>query len=357
MGKSKKKKKKNKYLVGIDLGGTKVLAAIMTKKGKILTKVKRVTPVEEGPDAVITQMADAVERAMDKAGLKRKHIRVVGVGAPGPLDPKTGMVHFAPNLKWENVPLAEKLGEALKLPVFVYNDVDAGTYGEFRLGAGRGKANVIGIFPGTGIGGGIILEKQLQTGARGSAGELGHTVILADGPVCGCGNKGCAEAVASRTAIGRDIRLAIDNGRESIITKLVDDLDEERITSGVLKKAAKKNDPLILEILGRTAYYLGLLTANTVNALDPEAIVFGGGLIEACERWLMPTIRSVAQQYYVNKRGAEAIDVVEAELGDYATVLGAAMLARNRWKRLKKQKKKAKKKRKKNKVSTPVPTH
>jgi glucokinase len=335
MPKKKKKKAEKRdgtLLVGIDLGGTKILAAVVDKNGEIVAKSKKSTPVAEGAFVVIDHMAEAVHRALEKIDASIDDVMGVGVGAPGPLDPKTGLVHFAPNLNWTGVPLGGRLEEVLDVPVFVHNDVDAGTYGEFRLGVGKGTDNVVGIFPGTGIGGGIILDGRLITGSRGSAGELGHTIVLADGPVCGCGKRGCAEAVASRTAMTRDIRLAVQNGRETAFVELVDDLHDERITSGTWAEAAEAKDELALEVLDRTAYYLGILTANAVNILDPEMVIFGGGLIEACSHWLMPRIRQVAMQYYINKLGADKIQIVEAQLGDYAAVLGAAMLARDRLK-------------------------
>ncbi len=331
MANAKKKGNKEKHLIGIDLGGTKILAAVISPKGDILATVKRATPAADSAGAGMDSMAEAAKRAMTKAGVKRRDILVVGAGAPGPLNPITGIIHFTPNLKkWKNVPLAAGLAKRLKLPAFVHNDVDAGTYGEFKVGAGKGVKDLIGLFPGTGIGGGIILDGRLRTGFRGSAGELGHLIVLADGPVCGCGNRGCVEAVASRTAITRDIRLALQSGCTSVIGELVENPQTDRITSGTLARAAEQEDALVLEVLRRAAYYLGLLTANMVNALDPERIVFGGGLIEACEPWLLPTIRDVAQQYYLNKHDMDKVKVLAAELGDYATVLGAAMLARDR---------------------------
>ncbi|MBN1285162.1 MAG: ROK family protein [Anaerolineae bacterium] len=337
MGKSKKKKKDKReenYLVGIDLGGTKVLAAVISAEGEVLATAKAATPVADGAEAVMDCMAAATEKAIDKAGAKRSDVLCAGVGAPGPLDPVSGIVHYAPNLHWNDVHLGTGLSKRLNIPVSVHNDVDAGTYGEFRLGAAKGARDVVGIFPGTGIGGGIILDGRLRTGFRGSAGEVGHMVIHADGPLQQGGNRGSAEAVCSRPAIVRDIRAALDGGRASIIMELVEARAEsdksERITSGVLAAAAEAQDGLVLEVLGRAGYYLGLLAANMVNALDPEIIVFGGGLIEACGKWLMPTIRTVAWQYYINKRNADLIRIVTAELGDYAGVLGAAMLARDR---------------------------
>ncbi len=328
-GDKKSKGDKDKLLIGIDLGATKILAAVVTPKGRVLGKAKLTTPVAYGPQVVIETIADAVLRAVDKAEVKLGEVLAVGVGSPGPLDPETGVVHNPPNLGWEDVPLGQKLSEALELPVFVHNDVDSGTYGEFRLGAGKGAKDLVGIFPGTGIGGGVILGGKLRTGFRGAAGEVGHVIILADGPVCGCGKHGCAEAVASRLSIERDIRLAVQNGRQSVITEMVD-WENGHITSGALARAFEQGDRLTTEVLSRAAYYLGVLTADVVNLLDVERIVFGGGLTEACGRWLMPLIRESAYQHFFHKRNMEQVQIVEAELGDFSTLLGAALLARER---------------------------
>lgn len=328
------KKRKNDYLLGIDLGATKILAAVVTSKGKVEGKAKLTTPVAYGPDVVIESMADAAKRAIDAAGVKAGDVAAVGVGSPGPLDPVKGVVYNAPNLGWDEVPLSESLAQTLKRPVFVHNDVDSGTYGEFKLGAGKGAQDMVGIFPGTGIGGGVILGGKLRTGFRGAAGEVGHVILLAGGPVCGCGKHGCAEAIASRLAIERDIRLAVENGRETVITELVNlDAAERVITSGVLARALEAGDRLVTETLARAAYHLGVLAANVVNLLDVERVVFGGGLIEACGAWLMPAIRESAYQHFIYKRNMDRVHIVAAELGDFAAVLGAALLAGDRLKR------------------------
>jgi glucokinase len=321
--------KKNKApYIGVDLGGTKILAAVVSNKGKILSEAKNSTPASEGPDAVIARIAETAEQAVSKADVAVKDIAAVGVGAPGVVDSGHRVVRFAPNLPlWEEIPLGEQLQERLKRPVVVGNDVDVATYGEYALGAGAGCRSMMGIFPGTGIGGALILDGKLHTGARGSAAEVGHMILMADGPVCSCGRRGCAEALASRTAIERDLRTAMRFGRETILTEIVKEGD--RIRSGTLAKAARAGDSLALEVLTRAGYYLGLLTASLVNMIDPEVIVFGGGLIEACEEWMMPVIRGTAVEHYLNRLDAAHVRIAVATLGDYAGVLGSAMLAKD----------------------------
>jgi glucokinase len=217
----------------------------------------------------------------------------------------------------------------LQSPVYLENDVNLGTLGEHALGAGRGTRDMVGVFVGTGVGGGLILDGKLHSGYRHAAAEVGHMIVLADGPVCGCGKRGCLEAVASRTAIERDIRLGMAAGRGSLVSRLTEG-DTRRLTSGVLAKALRKGDPLVVEVMGRAQYYLGLLTASIVNLIDPEMVVFGGGVVEALGTKFLRTIRVTARQHFIQQAGADQVRIVAAELGDYAAVLGAAVLVRQR---------------------------
>jgi glucokinase len=317
-------------LLGIDLGGTKILAVVADRKGRILGEAKQPTKGRQGPDAVIERMADTARQALRRAGTDAAEVQAVGVGAPAPVDSTTGIVYDAPNLAgWDNVPLGERLGAALGMPVFVENDVNAGTYGEYALGAGQGARDMVGIFVGTGVGGGLILNGSLRQGARGAAGEVGHMIILAGGPVCGCGQRGCLEALASRTAISRDIWAGIRAGRESLIPRLVK-TPGRTITSGTLKKALADGDELVAEVVRRAQWYLGLQAATIVNLLDPERLVYGGGVVEALGEPFLRPIRAVARQHLIQQRDADRVQIVPARLGDHAGVLGAALLAHRR---------------------------
>ena len=225
-------------------------------------------------------MAKTVREAVEAAGLKLSDMAGLGTGAPGPLDPDKGVVLHTPNLPWVNVPLAKMLSDRLDdLPVFIENDVNLGTYGECAFGAGVGAQDVVGIFVGTGLGGGLVLGGELRQGWRKACAEVGHMILLADGPVCGCGKRGCAEALASRTAIERDIWAGIKAGRESVIPEL--NKQDSRLTSGALAEAYRRGDPLVAEVLGKAQFYLGLLTASVVNFVDPELVILGGGVVEA----------------------------------------------------------------------------
>lgn len=329
-GKERKAAKKG-CVVGMDLGGTKILATVVDKKGHLLGEAKLKTQPEGGPDAVIERMAQATRAAMQNAGLDWAALRGIGVGAPGPLDPVRGIVYTPPNLPgWDDIALGPRLAEALGVSVFLENDVNLGTLGEHALGAGQGTKDMIGVFVGTGVGGGIVLEGKLRSGFRHAAAEAGHMIVLADGPVCGCGKRGCLESVASRTAIVRDIDIGIAMGRETLIPELTEG-GTKRLTSGLLAKALRAGDPLVAETLGKAQWYLGLLTASLVNLIDPEMIVFGGGVVQALGEEFVAPIRMTARQYFIQQKDADKVRIVAARLGDRAGVLGAAVLA---WQRL-----------------------
>jgi len=326
-GKKKSAKQDAKrYTAAIDLGGTKVLAAIVDETHTIVATAKVKTDVTGGPEAVIAQMAAGVIKAAKKAKISPEDLVAVGACAPGPVNPENGIISRAVNLGWtEPVALGKLLSEALGgTPVFVENDVNAGVYGSVVAGVAQGKKDVVGIFVGTGIGGGVVLDGKLRRGARYGAGELGHAIILADGPVCGCGNRGCIESVASRTALERDVRLALTAGRESMIAELMEDKDG-RMTSGVIATALEAGDPLMTELMGRSYRYLGLFTASIVNILDPEMIVFGGGVVEKLGDAMLDPIRTVAEANYLQKEGK--VELVAAQLSDTAAILGVAALA------------------------------
>jgi len=322
-------RKAGSYVVGMDLGGTKILAAVVDETGQIIAEAKLQTKAEKGPDAVIRRIAATAREAARRAGIDWSEVKGVGIGAPGPMNPNTGIVYNPPNLPgWDEIALGPRLSKSLRVPVFLENDVNLGTLGEHALGAGRGTSDMVGIFVGTGVGGGLVLDGKLRSGFRHAAAEVGHMIVLADGPVCGCGKRGCLESVASRTAIERDIRLGIAAGRESLLTKLME--DKGRLTSGVLVRAFRKGDPLVTEVMRRAQWYLGLLTASIVNLIDPEMIVLGGGVAEAMGNKFLEPIRLTARQYYIQQTDADKVRIVLATLGDHAGVLGAAVLARQR---------------------------
>jgi len=321
-----------KPVVGVDLGATKVLAGVVNADYEILATAKRATKGSQGVEAVVERIAKTVKDAVKEADLTLGDIAGVCSAAPGTLNPLDGVVRFAPNMEgWENIPFAQLLSDQLTgLPVFIENDANLGVLGELTLGSGQGANNIVGIFVGTGIGGGIVLDGKVWRGSHMTAGEIGHMVILADGPVCGCGSRGCLESVASRTAIERDIRLGLRAGRESMMTDWVKREGRDRITSGVLAEAYQKRDPLVYEVISRSQHYLGIFIGSVINFIDPDMVIVGGGVAEALGESYLESVREVSYQYAMNRRDARSVQIVLAQLADHAALLGAAVYTRQR---------------------------
>jgi glucokinase len=316
-------------VVGVDMGGTKILSAVIDPEGNILSTAKVPTKADKDTSIVIDRIAECIQRAIDKSGVTAASIQAVGIGAPGPLDPATGIVIFAPNLRWKDVRLKEELEARVGFPTFVDNDVNIGTLGEHVFGAGRGVQNVVGIFVGTGIGGGIILQGELFHGASKTAGEIGHIIVKAGGPRCGCGTRGCLEALASRTAMTKQFQKAIlKKGKKSVLSELTSG-DLGAIRSGVLAKAIRANDKLTLKVIKKATKYLGIGIGSIVNFLNPEMIVLGGGVVEALDDTFLDSIRKASEKYALPNT-LSGVQIVRAKLGDNAGILGAAALARQR---------------------------
>ncbi len=322
--------KKRGIVAGVDLGGTSIKAIVADRNYKILATGKKRTDAGVKAKALIHEIARVVEQAAADAGVKVKSLAAVSIGAPGAIDVKRGVVTEAPNLGWRNVPLGEGLRSRLGVPVVVDNDVNVGVMGEHALGAGARVAQLVGIFVGTGIGGGIICNGELYEGGHGWAGELGHTVLLADGPVCSCGRRGCAEALASRTAMERDVRDAVKSGRKSAVFDIMDERKKDRMTSSIIQVALAKEDPVMKEVMKRAQYYLGILVANVVNAFDPERVIVGGGIAERLGEDFVKPIRETAQEYFLHAKAVKGVKILPGKLGDDAGALGAVVLARKR---------------------------
>ena len=316
-------------VIGVDMGGTKILSAVIDVEGNILGTAKVPTKAGRGAYEVIDRIADCIQKAVSKSGVDAESIQAVGIGAPGPLDPATGVVIFAPNLGWRDIPLKTELEARVGFPTFVDNDVNVGTLGEHVFGAGRGVQNVVGIFVGTGIGGGIILQGELFHGASKTAGEIGHIIVKAGGPRCGCGTRGCLEAIASRTAMTKQFQKAIlKKGKKSVLLELTGG-DLGAIRSGVLAKAVRMKDKLTLKVFKKVTKYLGIGIGSIVNFLNPEMIVLGGGVVEALDDSFLDDIRAATEKYSLPNT-LDGVQIVRAELGDNSGILGAAALARQR---------------------------
>lgn len=314
------------FAIGVDLGGTSMRAAVVDREGEIRGQAEDKTYPEQGLDAVLERLYGIIRGAIRDAKRKPDSIRGVGIGLPGGVDSERGHVHQAPNLGWEDLTLAGRLEEELGLPVFLDNDVNVAILGEFHFGAARKARSALGVWVGTGIGGGIILDGKVLRGLHGAAAEIGHTVLVPGGPLCGCGNRGCVEALASRTAMEKEVRRRIARGEESKIPGILEASGKTRMTSGVISKALKKGDRVMEEVLAESQRYLGLAVANWINILDPEMIVFGGGVAEKLGKPFLRPIRHVARQNAFKTQG-KPTEFELAELGDWSGVLGAAALA------------------------------
>ncbi|HKG20933.1 MAG TPA: ROK family protein [Blastocatellia bacterium] len=314
------------YLLGIDLGGTKVSAAVFDEGNRIVGRARAKTRAQRDDEDVFETIAKTGREAVADAGIESKHLIALGIGSPGPLDPDSGYIVDSVNIKFKNFPLGPRLSERFGCPAFVINDVSAGTYGEFKAGAGRGASHVLGIFIGTGIGGGLILDGSLYHGFSKNAGEVGHIIIKAGGPQCGCGNRGCLEALASRTAMTRKIKKAIRTGHKTIIKRMVDK-KADVIPSSVLKEAYDAGDRVVMKVVHQAAHYVGVGVGSLVNLLGPEAVVLGGGVIDALGEYMMETIESVTREVAFEFTTKD-LRIVRAELGDDSGVTGAALLAR-----------------------------
>ncbi len=321
------------YFVGVDLGGTSIRAGVVDADGHVLAMEKRKTRPELGVDAVCERLAGAIERAVKQADLRPKVIGGIGVGVPGPVDIEHGVVRVAVNLGrgWKDMPLAERLQGRLGLPAYIDNDVRVGALGEHRHGAGQGLKDMIAVFVGTGIGGGLILGGKLRRGFRGGAGEVGHTIVNGnDGVLDAHGQPGAVEPIASRGGMERQVRALVAAGRASVVPELMESVGGGRLTSRVIYEAARRKDAVMLEVLAVAQHTLGVLAGNLVNILDPEMIVFGGGVTERLgDRFIAP-IRRVAQAHFINKTDADKVKIVPAALKDLSGVVGAAVMARER---------------------------
>ena len=309
---------------GIDLGGTKIQAAIVDD-GKVVADARRPTPTEGGPEDVAAQMVEAMKEAAEAAKLETGSLEGIGVGSPGDVDEKTGTVTGARNLPgWEgSFPLADRLEEALGAPVRVGNDVQVAVNAEKKLGAGRPYKSFIGVFWGTGVGGGVILDGTEWLG-RGAAGEIGHMVVKLGGARCTCGRRGCLEAYAGRGAMEIEARREHDKGTKTDLFKIMKKKGHVRLTSGIWERALNEGDKLAEKLIDRAVKALAAGIASAVNLLDVEAVVIGGGL---GVRFGEPYVKKISKQMHKHlfvDDNPPAMHV--AQLGDFGGAIGASLL-------------------------------
>lgn len=319
-------KEHERFIIGVDLGGTKISAGAVTVDGSRTCGMRSIaTQAELGADGVVDRIIGLIEGVIldtiNETGASRKDFVGIGVGAPGPLDRDEGIVVVAPNLGWKDFPLRDRIGKPLKLPVTLDNDANCATVGEWWLGAARGGVNVVGITIGTGIGGGLIIDGKLYHGSSDVAGEIGHTTIDVNGRHCKCGNYGCLEAYASGPAIATRAReVLVREDTASMLPSMVDGL-LDRITAETVYDAAKKGDGLASEIVRDTARYLGAGIANLLNLINPDVVVVAGGVTRAGEILFGPLRTEARRRAFAP--AVAAVRIVPAELPGTAGVVGA----------------------------------
>ncbi|MCW3997580.1 MAG: ROK family protein [Candidatus Bathyarchaeota archaeon] len=315
--------RKNLVTLGVDLGGTKVKTAMVDIQGRILYSHKNLTHPEKGPDQIIMDMIACINECQRKAGEKADGI---GVGIAGQVS-ESGVVHFAPNLKWWDFPLRNKLEENLQIPVFVVNDVRAATWGEWRYGSGEGVSDVVVLFLGTGIGGGVITGGKILQGCSNAAGELGHITIVVEGRRCRCRNKGCLEAYAGGWAIAERAQEMVRSNPTAgqHLIQLAGSV--YNISTATVSQAFKEKDSLATSIVEKTGQYLSAGLVGIINAFNPCVLVLGGGVIEG-----IPELVTITQKN-IKERALEAaikkLKIKKSALGENAGIIGAATLAQD----------------------------
>ena len=310
---------------GVDLGATKIQAVVVGEDNAVLGEAKTETPTKGGPPAVVAKIEGAVREAAEGAGIAVGELRGAGVGSPGAVDQDAGTVAHARNLPdWdEPFPLAEALGKALGTTVRIDNDVKVAVTAELELGAGRPYASFLGVWWGTGVGGGIVLDRRLWRG-RGAAGEIGHMVIKRNGARCPCGRRGCLEAYAGRGAMEAHARRLVKRGRKTDLFELMEKRKRDRLTSGVWADALEREDELATALIDRAVAALGAGIGSAVNLLDVEAVIVGGGLGTRLGEPFVERIAGAAQPHlFVDERPPA---MLPAALGDLGGAVGAALL-------------------------------
>ena len=312
------------HVIGIDIGGTKLATVVADKNGNILQKVRKPTESQKGPHHTVQLLLDMVDDVLDLAGLGRDDISGIGVSCGGPLDTKTGIIYSPPNLPgWDALPLKEVIESEFHIPTIIENDANASALAEARFGGGRGYDYVLYMTMSTGIGGGIVANGEIYHGANDSAGEVGHQILLPDGPLCGCGQYGCLEALCSGPSIARRAQKTVADQPSTKILGLAGG-QIDRIRSEHVLQAARDGDALAVALVEETAYYMGWGIANLVNILNPQIVLLGTIAVAAGDLLLDPIRRTVTEM--AMQRPLESVKIMPAELGDSIGDLAAISL-------------------------------
>ena len=306
-----------------DLGGTKMLVGLVSLEGELLVTEKYLIGSRMQPEQVIADLDAALARLLEKLGAERGDLVALGCCSPGVMNAATGVIAMNPNMGWVDVPFRDLLAAHFSLPVVLEMDANAAALGELWRGAAQGLQSFAFVIVGTGVGAGIVLDGQVVHGAHGTAGEIGHTVLVPNGPLCGCGKHGCLEALSSGLAIARKASAALRLGRVSTLADLLEPLTTQHVVG-----AARAGDAVAAEVIDDAAYFLGIGLANLITLLDPQAVVLGGGVGWGAYDLLLPPLRRSLQQH-LNYWAARETPLLPSGAGEQAGLLGAAYAALN----------------------------
>ena len=316
-----------KYNICLDIGGTKILGAIFDEKREIVYRLKKKTK-EAGDDAanVEKMIISVVEDMIKDSGIKKKEFNAIAAGAPGVIDQGAGIILTSPNLPWTNYDIKSSIQKKFDIPFFIGNDVNVGVLGEWKYGVAKGYKNVVGFFVGTGMGGGLILDGKMFTGNKYKAAEYGHMILDPEGPLCGCGQRGCLEAFSSKKGMSSYIMQQTSRGRKNMLSETI---ENGVFKSKNLKKAIAAKDPVTLEAVDRACHYLAIATGNMINTISPDIVVYGGGVMEAVGDFFMEKILAEVDRYCMPSI-RNTVELKKAALGDDSNIYGAlAMIEDN----------------------------
>lgn len=312
-----------KFSIGIDLGGTKILIALVNKEtGEVVHYVKKKTKKDKGPNNIIRKMVEGIEELIKESKVGLDEIASIGVGAAGQVDRENGILIGAPNLDCYDLNIREHLTSHFDIPVHLGNDVEIAAMGEMKFGAAKGCDDLVCIFVGTGVGSSIIKNGKIIHGATGTAGEIGHMIVDLNGRQCACGAHGCLEAYASRSAIEKRIEGALRKGRHSVILDYLE--SGKSISSSMIQKSIEQDDELVIQCVNEASDYLSGGIASIINFINPKLIILGGGLVEAVDYFYQNTIKKARAKSLPVP--ATKIEFKKAALGDFSGVIGAAFL-------------------------------
>ena len=308
------------YNICLDIGGTKILGAIFNSKKEIVYRIKKKTKADgDNTQNVEEVIISVVDELIEQFGIKKTQIKAIAAGAPGVIDQDKGIVLTSPNLPWKNYNIRKPIEQKFGAPFYIGNDVNVGVLGEYKYGAARGYKNIVGLFVGTGMGGGLILDGKLFTGHMFKGAEYGHMILDPEGPKCNCGQRGCLEAFSSKQGMSDYIRTQAARGR---VTPMEEAVQGGAFKSKLLKKNLEAGDPVTVEAVDRACHYLAIATGNLINTFSPEIVVYGGGVIEACGDYFVEKITAEVDKYCMPSI-RNTVELKKAALGDDSILYGA----------------------------------